>query len=362
VTTSSGSAHVVARVEGPVGHLTLDRPEAHNAIDVDMVRALRGVLDAWAADDEVAVVLLDGAGDRAFCAGGDIRTLYEGIAAGEPADASAFLRAEYALDLRIADYPKPVVAVADGITMGGGVGLACHAAIRVVTERSRLAMPETRIGFSPDVGGSLLLGRAPGRLGEYLALTGRSMDAADAIATGLADHFVPSDRLGGLRAALAAPADAVPAGGAAAPFHDRVAAFATDPGPSSLAAARTWIDPAFAAGTVPEILDRLRASEEPAAHGTARLLEGLSPTGLVVALESVRRARRLDLRATLAQEYGLMGWFTATQSDVGEGIRALLVDKDNAPRWRPASLDAVAPGVVAEAFAFAPPHPLWEPA
>ncbi|WP_415116631.1 enoyl-CoA hydratase/isomerase family protein [Microbacterium sp.] len=344
----SDSPHVRALVDGHAGRLTLDRPRAINALDAAMIVALRAALDAWEHDPVVAVVVLDGAGERGLCAGGDVRALYDHLVAGRHEQAAEFFRAEYALNARIAEYPKPVVALADGITMGGGIGLAGHARVRVVTERSRLAMPETRIGFTPDVGGSLLLARAPGRLGEYLALTGTTMDAADALAVGLADRLVPSDRLGTLVEALATepdPADVVARAAVAAPA-------------SALVAERTWIDDAFAADTVPEIVDRLHARPEEAASRTARLLGELSPTALAVTLVAVRRARTLPgLRAALEQEYGLVRWFARTQPDLVEGIRAQLVDKDRAPRWSPARPADVRAETVASAFADAPA--LW---
>ena len=344
---------VRARTHGTLGHLTLDRPQAINALDLGMVRDLASALDAWADDPDVEIVVLDGAGDRGLCAGGDVRGLYEQIRSGGAEDAALFFRAEYALNARISEYPKPFVALADGITMGGGIGLAGHAAIRVVTERSKLAMPETRIGFTPDVGGTWLLGRAPGRLGEYLGLTGASMDAADAIHCGFADHFVPSANLDGLRDALETRADP------SSPT-ELVLLFDETPGPSALEAARPWIDDAFAADTVGEIVARLRARPEPEASATADLLATPSPTALAVTLEAVRRARALpDLRAALAQEYALVGWFAATQPDLIEGIRAQVVDKDRTPRWQPASIDDVDPDAVASAFAFAPRVPLW---
>jgi enoyl-CoA hydratase len=320
-----------------------------------MIRGLRAALDAWERDADVETILLDGAGDRGFCAGGDVRGLYERMVAGETDAAAVFFREEYALNARIAEYPKTVVVLADGITMGGGVGLAGHAGIRVVTERSRVAMPETRIGLTSDVGGSLLLARAPGRLGEYLALTGASMDAADAIAAGFADHFVPSDRLGDLGEALARRADP-------GRPSELVLLFDETPEPSALLAARPWIDEAFAAPDVPAIVDRLRASPVPEARATADLLAELSPTSLVVALEAVRRARALDLRGALAQEYGLVRWFAQTQPDLREGIRAQLVDKDRSPRWDPPTIADVPAGTVAEAFAFAPEPGLWDAA
>jgi enoyl-CoA hydratase len=346
-------SHIRARAAHGLGRLTLDRPQAINALDPGMIRDLAAALDAWEHAHDVDLVLLDGAGDRGLCAGGDVRSLYAQIRAGDAEATSAFFHSEYHLNARIAAYPKPVIAFADGVTMGGGIGLAGHAGIRVVTERSRLAMPETRIGLTPDVGGSWLLARAPGRLGEYLALTGATMDAADAIHAGFADHFVPADRLDALRDAFETRADP------SSPT-ELVLLFDETPESSSLAAARRWIDDAFSAATVPEIVDRLRASGERAAMRAADALAEVSPTSLAVTLEAVRRARALpDLRAALAQEYGLVMWFATTQPDLPEGIRAQLVDKDRAPRWTPATLAEVDPSTVDAAFAYAPTTPLW---
>ncbi len=344
---------VLARAASGVGHLTLNRPRAINALDLEMIRQVADALDTWERDADVQLVLLDGAGDRGFCAGGDVRGLREQIVAGHPEFTAAFFRAEYALNARIAEYRKPIVAIADGVTMGGGIGLAGHASVRVVTERSRLAMPETRIGLTPDVGGSWLLAHAPGRTGEYLALTGATMDAADAIYAGFADAMVPSERLGDLRDALLTRADpATPA--------EIVLLFDETPEPSALAVARPWIDDAFSAETVAEIIERLRARPEPEASAAADTLEELSPTSVTVTLAAVRAARALpDLRAALAQEYGLVLWFAQTQPDLVEGIRAQLVDKDRDPHWHPASLDAVAPGLGTEALAWVPETPLW---
>jgi enoyl-CoA hydratase len=345
---------VLARSRGGLGRLTLNRPRAINALDLDMIRQLKTALDAWESDTDVDIVLLDGAGERGLCAGGDVRSLYDQMSAGHPDDAGVFFRDEYALNARIAEYPKPIVVLADGITMGGGIGLAGHAAIRVVTERSKLAMPETRIGFCPDVGGTWLLGRAPGRIGEYLGVTGATMDAADALYAGFADHVVPSDRLDGLRDALETRADpSTPT--------ELVLLFDETAPPSRLEAARPWIDDAFSAPTLSEIVDRLRARPEPEAAEAADTIAQLSPTGMAVTLEAVRRARELpDLRAALAQEYGVVMWFANTQPDLMEGIRAQLVDKDRNPSWRPASLHDVGADTVRSAFDRAPAAPLWD--
>ena len=350
---AASDSRVRARVDRALGHLTLDRPRAINALDLGMIESLAAALDEWEHDPGVDAVLLDGAGERGLCAGGDVRGLYDQIVAGDVAETAHFFRAEYALNARIASYPKPVVVFADGVTMGGGIGLAGHAAVRVVTERSRLAMPEVRIGFTPDVGGSLLLARAPGRVGEYLALTGESMDAADAIYAGFADHLVPSERLDDLRDALVSRADPQTA-------TELVLLFDETAGPARLEAARPWIDDAFAADSVAEIIDRLRERAEPDAGATAELLETLPPTALAVTLAAVRAAReRNELRSVLAQEYGLVLWFATTQPDLVEGIRARLVDKDGTPSWSPASRADLAPDVVAQAFAFEPAPALW---
>lgn len=347
------AAHVLAHADRGVGRLILNRPRALNAIDIGMVRLLSEALDAWEHDADVEMVLLEGAGDRGLCAGGDVRALRDQILSGGAAGATEFFRAEYALNARIAEYPKPFVVIADGITMGGGIGLAGHAAFRVVTERSALAMPETRIGFTPDVGGTWLLGRAPGRLGEYLALTGATMSGPDAVYAGFADHLVPVDRVDGFRDALETRAD--PTGPA-----ELVLLFDETPDVSDLERARPWIDAAFAADTVAEIIARLDARPEPDAGATADLLRTLSPVALTVTLAAVRSARDLpDLRAVLEQEYGLVAWFALTQPDLLEGIRAQVVDKDRTPRWQPADLADLPPGIAAEALAYRPAIPLW---
>ncbi|WP_238702513.1 enoyl-CoA hydratase/isomerase family protein [Microbacterium caowuchunii] len=344
---------VLVRVARGVGRLTLHRPRALNALDVGMVRTLHATLDTWEHDSEVGIVLLDGAGERGLCAGGDVRALREQIVGGDGAAAERFFREEYALNARIAEYPKPIVVFADGITMGGGIGLAGHAGFRVVTERSALAMPETRIGFTPDVGGSWLLSRAPGRLGEYLGLTGATMTGADAIVAGFADHLLPVERLAQFRDALETRAD--PTGPA-----ELVLLFDETPETSPLERARGWIDEAFAADTVGEIVERLRTRPEPDAAATADLLGTLSPTALTVTLAAVRRARTLpDLRAVLEQEYGLVSWFIQTQPDLPEGIRAQVVDKDRTPAWSPDSLDRLPADLAQQALSFRPSTPLW---
>ncbi|WP_229662450.1 enoyl-CoA hydratase/isomerase family protein [Agromyces bauzanensis] len=371
------SEQISFSVADGVGHVTLDRPKALNALSYEMIRELTRVFELWRDDTEVALVVLDGAGERGFSAGGDIRELYEYAVNGNASEAREFFRSEYRLDAMIARYPKPVVAVMDGITMGGGVGLAGHAAIRVVTERSRVAMPETRIGFTPDVGGSWLLARAPGELGVHLALNSRTMDAADALHAGFAESFVPSERVPHLLEALAERADP----GSPAEI---VMLFDETPGPSALALARDWVDACYSAPTVGEIVARLHAFAEgrttvPAPSGSSAALpaqpldpaarayaaaaadelETLSPTALTVTLESVRRARTLpNLEAALEQEFRLVSWFIE-QHDLREGIRAQVIDKDRAPKWNPSTLEGVDPGLAARVLDTQVHEPVW---
>nr|WP_232528543.1 enoyl-CoA hydratase/isomerase family protein [Microbacterium sp. MAH-37] len=353
VTASPEASRVLVRTEYSLGRITLNRPEAINALDLGMVRQVLAALNAWRDDTDIQTVLIDGAGDRGLCAGGDVRSLYDAIVSGDPGHAGEFFRAEYEMNAAIAEYPKPIVAFADGITMGGGIGLAGHAAIRVVTERSRLAMPETRIGFTPDVGGTLLLGRAPARLGEYFGLTGTQMDAADAIHNGFADYYVPSDRLDALRDALAYRADP------GSP-SELVMLFDETPEPSALAGIRSWVDDAFSAPTVGEIVQRLQDSGDPDAAAAASVLAGLAPTGLAVTLDAVREAREMgSVREALEGEYRRVLWFVHHHPDLVEGIRAQLVDKDRNPRWNPATIADLPADAGRPAREYVPDVPLF---
>ncbi|MCX5416270.1 enoyl-CoA hydratase/isomerase family protein [Streptomyces sp. NBC_00059] len=333
---------VLLHTEGPVLHITLNRPRALNALTHTMVRAVDEALVRAADDDAVTAVLIAGAGERGLCAGGDIRSIYEDARAGRSASVG-FWRDEYRLNARIARFPKPYVALMDGIVMGGGVGVSAHGDVRVVTERSRVAMPETGIGFVPDVGGTHLLAAAPGELGTHLALTGRAVEAADAILCGLADHYVPSHRLAGLTGALARvtmPAEVT----------DTVRSFATDAPRGELAEQRAWIDDCYAADTVEEIIDRLADSGPAAAKETAAELQALSPTALKVTLAAVRRAKGLGgLEAVLDQEFRVSCRAFAGH-DLTEGVRARIIDKDRTPRWNPAELGEVTAADVARHF------------
>ncbi|MFM9372368.1 enoyl-CoA hydratase/isomerase family protein [Streptomyces sp. Da 82-17] len=356
---------MLVEVRGSAGWLTLNRPRALNALTHDMVRVLDETLARWERDERIAYVVLDGAGERGLCAGGDIRAIRESALTDDGEAARAFWRDEYRLNARIARFPKPYVALMDGIVMGGGVGLSAHGSVRIVSERSRVAMPEVGIGFVPDVGGTLLLGRAPGELGTHLALTADAMTGPDALHCGFADHYVPSERLPALRAALdgrqldavlaefalpeasgsaAAAAGAVAAAGAAGATEAVVPA-------SPLAREQSWIDACYSADSVEEIVDRLADCGEGAAKEAAVRILGHSPTAVKVTLRAVRRARALGtLDAVLDQEYRV-SCAALTGPDFVEGVRAKLVDKDGEPRWSPGTLGDVTRAEVERHFA-----------
>ncbi|MGV9736974.1 enoyl-CoA hydratase/isomerase family protein [Rhodococcus aetherivorans] len=317
---------VLVRVSGGIGRITLNRPKAINALNYDMVKVTAAALGEWAGDDSVRAVVVDGAGERGLCAGGDIVSIYHDARDGGTGSQD-FWRDEYILNAAIGRYPKPYVALMDGIVMGGGVGIAAHGNVRVVTERSTIAMPEVGIGFVPDVGGTWLLSRAPGELGTHLALTTGRMTAGDAIALGFADHFVPSEALDKFVAALESGT-----------VDEALAEFAQPAPESPLLAQRSWIDAAYSAPTVEEIVARLQAAEEPEARAAAEQILGKSPVALKVTLRSVRHARELgSLEEVLNEEYRV-SLASLRSHDLVEGIRAQVVDKDRNPAWSPATL------------------------
>jgi enoyl-CoA hydratase len=333
---------IVVRREGALRRITLNRPKALNALTLDMGVTITRLLRAWAADREVGAVMLDGAGERAFCAGGDIRALYDAAKAKDPLP-ERFWSDEYHLDALIARYPKPAIAVMDGLVMGGGVGLSTHAAHRVVTERSAVAMPEVGIGFFPDVGAAFLLARSPGFAGTYLMLTGERMGAADAIYCGLADVNIASPRLAELPAALAdcRTADDVRA---------RLKTMSTSPPPGKLPAARPWIDSCYGADTVEHIVDRLRASSVEDAHAALATMLTKSPTSLKVALRNIRSALSFArVEESFQQDYRIALACIAGH-DFIEGIRATIVDKDRNPAWRPNTIEGVTADIVDRHF------------
>ncbi len=311
------------RREGRAGRITLARPAALNALNAAMARALHAALEDWRDDDAVAVVVIDAVGTRAFCAGGDLAMMHAGGRAGDFDGATAFFRDEYAMNAAIHEYPKPVVAFMQGFTMGGGVGIGCNARHRVVGETTRMAMPECGIGLVPDVGGSLLLARAPGRLGEYLGLTGHRMTPGDALYTGFADLFIPEADWPALIAALAETGETAPLDPAAHPAP-----------PAPLAALQPGIDRLFCGESFGDIATALARDEGEFAAETRATLARNSPLSMVATVEIVHRARDAgDIRAALDQEYR----FThraLERGDFMEGIRAAIVDKDRNPHWK----------------------------
>lgn len=345
--TAAAAAEIQTLVErtGALGRIRLNRPKALNSLTLAMVRDIERALDDFEADAQVAAVLLTGEGERGLCAGGDIRMIYEGGRAGTDAPAT-FWREEYRLNARIARLGKPYVAVMDGIVMGGGVGVSVYGTHRIATERTRLAMPETGIGFFPDVGASWFLTRQDGELGTYAALSGDQLSAADAIALGLADVFVPSGRLARLIETLAAlPADATGADVSAA-----IAAHTEAAGPAAVAPHRPDIDRLFAFDTVEEIVGALERDGSPFAKKTRAVLQTKSPLSLKVTLRLLRLGRAASsLEACLEKEFAATAAVLRSH-DFYEGVRAAVIDKDRNPQWRPARLAEVTDEAVAAFF------------
>ncbi|MFW0790072.1 enoyl-CoA hydratase/isomerase family protein [Gordonia sp. CPCC 205333] len=346
-------APVLSSVTGSAAALVLNRPSSINALDHEMAGIIDERLRAWEADDSVAAVVIAGAGERGFCAGGDIVAIHadanelSGRDAANPAtdaDAAAcgsalFWADEYRLNDYISRYPKPYVALMDGIVMGGGVGISAHGNTRVVTDRTRLAMPEVGIGFVPDVGGTHLLARVPNEFGTYLALTTSALSGADAIALGLADHYVPAAALDDFCAAVASGS-----------VGDALAAHARTPPVSTLVEQAEWISEAFAQGSVAEVVAACRAVGTDAATKAADKIASKSPTALTVTLRSLREAKSsAALADSLRTEYRV-SLRALLHPDLAEGIRAQVIDKDRNPSWRPASLDDVSAETVDEFF------------
>lgn len=341
----AGEPEVLIRVEGRAGRLTLNRPKALNALTLGMVREIWAVLQAWKDNAKVELVILDGTGDRALCAGGDVLSLYDSRGEGSGL-ARTFWREEYRLDALIHRYPKPFVALMDGIVMGGGIGLAAHAqgGTRIVTGRSMLAMPETGIGLIPDVGGTWLLAHAAGELGLYLGLTGQRMNGSDAIQAGFADIHMSHESIPALVAALVA-ADGEPI------TEILDAAADAEPVPlSPLLALKPQIDQCFGKPTLAAILAELQSSSSEWALKTRADLLQKSPLALAATLAAIRQAKKLSsLEAALTVEFRLCTHLFEA-GEFPEGVRALLVDKDKAPKWRPPRLEAVTPAMVEALF------------
>jgi enoyl-CoA hydratase len=335
---------VLVSIDNGVGVLTLNRPKAINSLTHAMVTRIADALKDWENDGSVHSVLLTGAGERGLCAGGDIVAIYHSARA-DGAEARAFWHDEYVLNAHIARYPKPYLALMDGIVMGGGVGVAAHAAVRIVTDTTKMGMPEVGIGLIPDVGGTYLLSRAPGRLGLHVALTGAPFSGADAIAMGFADRFVPHDALTSFKQAVVT--DGV---------HAALAAHATEPPASPLLAQRHWIDECFAGETVPDILAELRGHDAGPANDAANLIATRSPIALAVTLAAIRRAADLEsLEDVLRQEYRT-SCAASRSHDLVEGIRAQVIDKDRNPQWVPSALTLCGTEEVEAYFAPADPE------
>lgn len=323
---------------GRLGVITLNRPEQLNALSFAMIREISDQLANWQEDPGVEQVVLLGAGHRGLCAGGDVLEIRSDVLGTGGEIAAQFFASEYRLDAATADLKKPYIAIMDGFTFGGGVGLSAHSrGWRVVTERTQIAMPETAIGFVPDVGGSYLLANMPGELGVHMGLTGARIDAADALATGFADHFVPTDSLPELLTRLETEhVDAV------------LADLSQTAAESVILKQRGWIDHAYAGETPAEILHRLDvfAEENPAAADAATAIRASSPTAISATLEVIRRNRNAgSLRAAIDLEYRV-GMRLALGYDFLEGVRAQVLDKDRAPKWQPGRLADIDAAVI----------------
>ncbi len=356
------SDFVHTEIRGTTGIIILDRPAALNSLTLDMVRAMTASLLAWRDDSAIRAVLVRSSSERAYCAGGDIRFFHQkgsASATGGAALIEDFFTEEYALNHLVHTYPKPYVALMDGVVMGGGMGIAQagpKARVRVVTERTKMAMPETGIGLFPDVGGGWFLSRAPGQLGTYLGVTGEVINAADAIHADLADLFVPGAELPSLAEAIL---DAPDARTAAESFCTRFAAH-VDPSQSRLAQYRADIDRHFALGSVQAIMDSLAADGSEFANRTLATMRKRSPLMMSVTLNQIRRAATMDIADCLRMERTLVRR-CFEHGEVLEGVRALAIDKDHAPAWTPATLDDVTPEMVDRFFDSAWPgyaHPL----
>ena len=344
------------------GVITLDRPAALNSLNLEMLRAMTATLLAWRDDPRVTAVLVKGSSERAYCAGGDIRFFHQkgsATATGGAALIEDFFTEEYALNHLVHTYPKPYVALMDGVVMGGGMGIAQagpQARVRVVTERTKMAMPETGIGFFPDVGGGWFLSRAPGELGTYLGVTGDVIGAADALYAGLADLFVPGSELTALEQAII---DGKDARSAAQAFTARFSSQA-DPSVSRLAQHRAAIDRHFASSSVAEIMQSLSSDTSEFAAATLATMNKRSPLMMCVVLEQLRRAKHLDIADCLRMERTMVRR-AFEYGEVIEGVRALAIDKDHSPKWNPPALDQVTSEMVEKFFDSAWPdyaHPL----
>lgn len=343
MTALSSEPEAIVERRGPAGVITLNRPKALNALTHAMVTATAAALDAWEHDAAVTRIIIKGAGGKAFCAGGDIRALHDMGKAGDLDEPRRFWRAEYTLNHRLKTYPKPIVALLDGIVMGGGVGMSFHGSHRVASEKLMFAMPEVGIGFFPDVGASWFLPRLADNMGRYLALTGARIGQADAMALGLATHAVTSSSMPEVEAAMMTEA----------PVDEVLARFRADPGPAPLHPHATVIREGFAPESLGEIVNRLGQLALGGSDFAAQALDTMrtkSPTSMAVALEQVKRGLSMTFAEAMRMEYRIVSRI-AEGHDFYEGVRAVIIDKDQNPAWRPAAIEMLDPAVVAMHFA-----------
>ncbi|MFS0772651.1 enoyl-CoA hydratase/isomerase family protein [Sphingomonas sp. 1P08PE] len=342
---------LVVTTDGPIGRLRLNRPKAIHALTVAMCEGVLAALEDWRGDDAVRAIVLDHAEGRGFCAGGDIRLLADS-GAGDGSAARHFFATEYRMNHRLFTYAKPIVAFMDGITMGGGVGISQPARYRIATENTRLAMPETGIGLFPDVGGGWYLSRLPGRVGQYLALTGHRLDGAEAHALGLATHYLPADRLDEAKARIIADPAAIDAA---------LDALSAPPPEARLLAHREAIDRLFASDDLGAVFDALAADGGEWATQQLATLRTKSPQTMKVSLRLLKDgAGMASFADEMAQEYAVASR-VVQRHDFLEGVRAVIVDKDNAPRWDPTTPDGVSDHVIDQIFAPLPEGEAWRP-
>ena len=343
---------VLTSVEGSVGRIRLNRPRALHALNHQMCTEMLAALDRWAGDTSVEAVLIDHAEGRGFCAGGDIRTIAES-GAGDGSEARAFFHEEYRLNHRLFTYAKPTVAFMDGVTMGGGVGLALPCGFRVATENTKLAMPETAIGLFPDVGGGWYLSRLPGRTGQYLALTGARLGGAECVALGLATHFFPAGALEEAKQRIIGGAEAL---------ADVLASVSVEPGRAAILGHREAIDDLFAADTLEEVLAALEADGSEFARQTLATLRTRSPQACKVSLKLLRDGATMPtFEDEMRQEYAV-ATRVVQRPDIVEGVRAVIVDKDHAPHWNPATPEGVTDHMIDRIFAPLSADEEWTPA
>jgi enoyl-CoA hydratase len=337
---------LIARKEGSAGIIRLNRPKAINAVTLEMFHDIDKTLDVFEADPAVAVILLEGAGERGLCAGGDIRALWESSKV--KGDLGKILwRDEYILNARIKKFPKPYVAFMDGIVMGGGVGLSAHASHRIVTDKTKLAMPEVGLGFFPDVGGTWLLSHSPGEIGTYFGLTGQTMNGPDAIHAKFADAVVPWAKLPALREALTKVAPRT----TSAEVRKLIEGFSTGETAGPVAAQQAKIDALFTHDRMEDIIAALKSDGSDFAQATLKTLGEKSPRGMVVTLKLLRLARTASsLEECLVREYRAALEVFASD-DFREGVRAAVIDKDRNPKWSPPAIEDVTPEMVAPYFA-----------